>query len=105
MKSADPHKTDPTGAPSPFERQNVSESKGSAQVCHRSATCDGRVEDAGTIEVHRQAVVSRGCCGFLQLIQWKHPAPALIVRVLDREHASGRVVDVDRVDRGGDFRA
>jgi hypothetical protein len=71
MNSDDPHRTDPTGAPSPFERQNVTESKGSAQ----------------------------------QLIQWKHPAPALVVCVLHCEHASRRVVDVDRVDGIGDFRA
>ena len=50
MKPSDPHSTDPTGAPSPFDRQKVTES---ARAVHAvggtpspAAACDRLIEAA-----------------------------------------------------------
>jgi len=55
--------------------------------------------------MHRQAVVSRDGGSLFQRLQRKYPAAALVVGVLHREHASGCVVDIHRMDGLGDFRA
>ncbi len=56
ITAARPHSIEPTGAPRPFDTQNITVSAGAASACTRRAERDGRVEEARAVAVQRQRV-------------------------------------------------
>ena len=82
--SAGPHRTEPIGAPSPFERQNIRVSTSRGDLGRVDPGSGGGVEDPGAVEVDRHAGVVRDLADGAQLLE-RHHAPARAAdRVLDR---------------------
>jgi hypothetical protein len=93
MNAADPHTMDPTGAPSPFEKQKLTTSNGAAICFGGDAQRDCRVEDARAVQVQRDAARLRHRRDLLDVVQRQRCAPTTVVRAFEANHARFRGVD------------
>ena len=75
--------TDPTGAPSPLEKQARDRIERRGQLALRDPARDGGVPDPRAIEVQREAAPARARHDRRELIARPDAATAAIVRVLD----------------------
>ena len=101
--------TEPTGAPSPFEKQADTVSNGAASSRSGHAAGDRRVPDARAVEVQREAARAGARRDRGELRARPDAAAAAVVRVLDRDQPRARQVAIvgqrRRVDVGAGERA
>ena len=97
-----PASSEPTGAPSPLERQTLTVSNGAASSLRRDAGRHLRVPQARAVEVQRQAARARDLGDREDLALREDAAAAAVVRVLDGDERRRREVMVVGADGGGD---
>ena len=105
MKSLVPQITEPTGAASPFETQNVTESAYCAISLRLDAQRDGGVEDPGAVHVDRDVAAVGQLGDRLQLVQRHRPAVAGLLHPDQAGPGPVRVVATDRPPDGVDVQA
>ena len=74
IRSAEPTSMEPTGAPSPFDRQNITVSKPRVKRLHIDAQRHGGVEDARSVEMQRELVLPRPSNNLVQNQKVGRPA-------------------------------
>ena len=100
MKSRGPTTTEPTGQASAFDRQNVTESAGSARSVGRTPERDDRVPEPGAVDVERDGVAVRDLGDGAGVLGGERLAHRVGVGVLDGDQAADRLVRVGRVAEG-----
>ncbi len=101
MTSREPTTTDPIGQASPFDRQNVTVSAGSARSVDANALGDHGIPEPGAIDVERHAVRPGDRSDLAGVLGRERLAHRLGVRVLDGDQAGDRFVEIGRVAEGG----
>ena len=85
MASADPASSEPTGAPSPLDRQTRHDVGDRAVLSERGPGRHVRVPEPSAVEVHPGAGADRELAQVAQVLQRQHRPPGEVVRVLDRD--------------------
>ena len=91
MSSAGPASMEPAGAPSPFERQNITVSAGATMSLHGHTGSGGGIEDARAVHVDLDCRARARLRRFRWIASQRVDRAAVhVVRVFDRDQAGGR---------------
>ena len=92
---------EPTGAPNPLERQNITESKHRGEFCNGLAEISCGVEDACAIQMHGEIALMGADADFLHCRDGRNGAARHVVGVLQGDEAGrGDVIRGRRNLRG-----
>ena len=94
IASAEPASAEPTGAPSPLEKQIETVSKCCAHSPRRMPAGHDRVHEPGTVQVHRQVVLASPSSDLRDALERVNPAAPAIVRVFQADQPRSNVVSV-----------
>ena len=98
INSSGPHSAEPTGAPSPFEKQMLTVSNCAAQSSARNAGRHHRVEQPRAVQVAGQSVIGSPAANLLDHFPRLDPARAAVVRVFQAHQPCADVMVVFRTD-------
>ena len=96
MKSCEPARAAPTGAPSPFVKSIHAESKGCGERARGDAARHDGVHEAGAVHVRREAVAPPRFDDALDPLERPDAAAAEIARLLDPEQPAPRGIAAGR---------
>ena len=100
IKSADPAKIEPTGAPSPFEKQTLTVSKRAAYSASLTPLAKEAFHSRAPSRCNAKPCPRAVLCDRLDLLQRPDAATAAVVGVLDADQAWWREVIILRRERG-----
>ena len=99
MSSAEPATSEPTGAPSPFDRQHETVSNGAAHCAAGIPLASTAFQMRAPSRCRRRPRARAASADRAQLLEREDPPAAAVVRVLDADHASAREVVVGGIHR------
>ena len=91
MRSREPARSEPPGAPSPLDSATDNRSNGAAELGHRPPARDRGIPQPGAVQIAGDIALACGGADLLDLIRRENDAARAIVGVLDADHGRRRI--------------